>query len=430
MSTTTPTTTGSAGAPGTGDFRRLWAGQSLSLLGDQFMVLALPLLAVTVLGASASKAALLPFAFYLPFLVLGLPAGALADRFSRRATMLACDAVQGAIFLVIAVLAALRALPFPLLLGLVGVSGVANVFFQVAYTSYLPTLFGDARDLHRGNARLFFSESVSRTLGPMIAGPLIGAIGVVGAVAANVMSFVASVVAVASIRTREPAAPARLPLRGGILRDVWEGLRFVFRHPELEPVISCGVVYVLFLSMVEASLVLYAREILGLGTAGIGLVIGAAAAGFPVGNALSGKLGEACGVPRTLVAGALLSVCGLVLVPVAGSAGSVAGVVVASMVHGVGEGAFGPCALTHRQTTAPAALLARVNSVQRFFIWGANPMGSLLASAAIATAGLGAAVWIGCLGTALCLPLLIRRGIRVALLAGSTPLLPEPATRD
>jgi hypothetical protein len=59
------------------DFRLLWTGQSLSLLGDQFMVVALPLLAVTTLGVSAAQAALLPFALKLPFLVLGLPAGAI-----------------------------------------------------------------------------------------------------------------------------------------------------------------------------------------------------------------------------------------------------------------------------------------------------------------------------------------------------------------
>jgi len=408
------------------DFAWLWAGQSLSLLGDQLMVLALPLLAVTVLGASAAQAALLPFAFYVPFLALGLPAGAIVDRFSRRATMVVCDAVQALAFLAAAGLAAVHALPFPALLAVVAVSGAATVFFQVAYTSYLPALLTDPRELHRGNARLFLSESLARTVGPALAGPVISMLGAVWAIAANAASFVASVLAVLAIRRAEGAPEPQSRAPGWVVRDVVEGLRFVVAHPEIEPVISCGVVYVVFLTMMEASFVLYARDALGLGTIGIGVVMGAAASGFPIGNLVSDRLVERLGVPRTLVAGAVTSVAGLVLVPVLGSVGGAAGLVVASVVHGVGEGTFGPCALTHRQTQAPPALLGRVNAVQRFFMWGATPVGSVLASVAIAAAGLKAAVWIGCLGTALCLPLLVRRGVRVALVpAGAAP--PRPA---
>src|SRR6266498_3027236 len=146
------------------DFGMLWAGQSLSLLGDQFMDIGLPLLAVTVLGVSAARAALLPFALFLPFLLLGLPAGAILDRLRRRPVLIACDSVQLASYLTIAVLATLHLLPFWLLMVLVGVCGFATVFFQVAYSSFLPTLFCEQRSLQRGNARLFFSESVSRSV--------------------------------------------------------------------------------------------------------------------------------------------------------------------------------------------------------------------------------------------------------------------------
>jgi len=411
------------------DFAWLWAGQSLNLLGDQLMVLALPLLAVTVLKTSAAQAALLPFAFFVPFLVLGLPAGAIVDRFSRRTTMMICDATQAIAFLAIAALAAAGALPFAALLALVSVSGAATVFFQVAYTSYLPALLTDPKDLHRGNARLFLSESMSRTIGPALAGPVIAAFGVVWAIAANVGSFVVSVLAVLAIRHREPLPVHRPRASGWIHRDVAEGLRFVVAHPEIEPVISCGVVYVLFLTMVEASFVLYARDALGLGTVGIGVVMGAAASGFPIGNLASDRLIERLGIPRTLVAGALTSVAGLLLVPVFGHAGSISGLVAASVLHGVGEGAFGPCALTHRQTQSPPELLGRVNAVQRFFIWGATPLGSVLASITIAAAGLSAAVWIGCCGTALCLPLLLRRGVRLALVSAgrAADAPPRPA---
>ncbi|HVK67346.1 MAG TPA: MFS transporter [Polyangium sp.] len=397
------------------DFRVLWAGQSLNLLGDHFMVLTLPLLAVTVIGASASQAALLPFALFVPFLLFGLPAGAIVDRLPRRLTMILCDALQAAIFLTIAALAAASVLSLPWLLVLVALAGTATLFFQVAYTSYLPELFPDGRDLQRGNARLFFSESVSRTLGPVLAGPVIAILGPVVAVAANAGSFVLSVLSIAAIRHREPARAPRARKPGWMLDDIREGLRFVFGHSELEPVILCGAVYVLFLSMIEASLVLYCRHVLGLGPTGCGVVVGAAALGFPIGNVLSSRLVDRLGVASTLVASACVSVTGLVLIPVAGSTGSAVALVAASVLHGAGEGAFGPTSLTLRQTVTPPHLLGRINAVQRFLLWGTIPLGSLIASLTIELIGLRGAVWIGGLGTCLCLPVLLRRGIRDGL---------------
>jgi len=413
-----PGTAGAGNAPtARRDFALLWTGQSTSLLGDQFMVLALPLLAVTVLAASPAQAALLPFALYVPFLAFGLPAGAIVDRLARRPIMLLCDAIQCAAFLAIAALAVIGALSFPVLVLLVAVAGCATVFFQVAYTSYLPELFADPRDLHRGNARLYLSESVARAAGPAIAGALVRLSGVLWTVALNGLTFAVSAVALVAIRHREsPHVPATARTRGWLARDVREGLRFVFSHDKLEPVFLCGAVYVLFLSMVEASLVLYCRNVLGLDAIGIGIVVGAAAAGYPLGNLLSGRLVDRLGIPRTLVAGATVSVTGIVLMPVAGSAGSVVGLVAGSVVHSAGEGAFGPTSLTLRQTVTPSGLLARVNSVQRFLIWGMIPLGSLLAALTISIAGLSGAVWVGAIGTVLCLPTLIRRGIRTALL--------------
>ncbi|NUR89194.1 MAG: MFS transporter [Nonomuraea sp.] len=400
-----------------GDFRLLWAGQSLSLLGDQFMTLALPLLAVTLLGASPAQAALLPFALFVPFLPLGLPAGAIVDRLPRRTAMLVCDGVQVAAFGTILALAVTGTLTFPLLFCLVLVSGSAFVFFQVAYTSYLPALFRAEADLHRGNTRLALSESVAKAVGPMIAGPVIAVIGVAGAIAANALSFVAGIVAVAFIRHREPPQPTTARERGWLRRDIAAGLRFAIGHPLIEPVITCGTVYVLFLSMVETSLVLYGREVLHLSTLGIGVVVGAAALGFPVGNLLSARLARSIGVSRGLVVAASVSVSGIVLMPLFGSYGgpyAAVGLVAGSILHGIGDGAFGPSSATQRHTETPPELLGRVASVQRFLIWGAMALGSLLASLTTALAGLEGAVWVGGLGTVLCLPALYRRGIAKA----------------
>jgi MFS family permease len=393
------------------DFRLLWTGQSLSLLGDYFAVLALPLLALEVVGASAAQAALLPFALFVPYLVLGLPAGAVVDRLPRRSTMLVCEAVQTATFGAIAVLALLGALTFPLLLALAAVSGCALVFFQVAYTSYLPELLTTEDELGVGNARLFLSESVSRTLGPIIAGPVIAALGAVAAVCANAVSFASSFATLLAIRPGAPRIEPRRREPGWLVRDVREGMAFVFRHDRLEPVITCGVVYVCFLTMIESSLILYCRNVLALDSTRIGLIVGMAGAGFPVGNLLSSRLAPRFGVAWTLAVSAAVAVCGHVLTPIAGALGSVPALIIAGVIHGVGEGVFGPTALTLRQTATPEALLGRVNAVQRFLVWGSGPLGSVFAMVCIRGWGLSTSLWIGGLGTMLCLPMLLRRGV-------------------
>ncbi|WP_052681802.1 MFS transporter [Saccharothrix sp. ST-888] len=406
------------------DFGLLWAGQSVSLFGDQFMTLALPLLAVTALGASPAQAALLKFALFLPFLLLGLQAGAIVDRLPRLATMIGANALQLVAFGAIWLLAALHSLSFVTLLILITLSGCAVVFFQVAYTSYLPNLYRHPKDLHRGNARLALSESTSQALGPMAAGPVIALLGVVLGIAADTVGFAVSVLTLLLIKHREPPRERTVRERGWMRKSVGEGLRFVIRHPVLQPIMTCGATYTFFLTMVMTSLVLYCRNELGLSPQWIGVVVGAAAAGYPIGNVISAKLGERIGYEKALAVSAAISVAGIVSMPALGSIGGVAGVcglIFGSIFHCVGEGSYSPTSLTLRQLIAPPEMLARVGSVQRFLIWGMISLGSLAASIATALVGLTGAMWIGALGTVLCLPALLRKGMRTAVFSTVVP---------
>lgn len=397
------------------DFGLLWTGQSASLLGDQFMMVALPLMAVTTVGVSAAHAALLPFVFKLPFLVLGLPAGAILDRVRRRPVLIASEFAQMLTFLLIAVLAAFDVLPFWLLMVMVTVSGCVTVFFQVAYTSYLPSFLKEPRALQRANARLQLSESVSRSVGPAMVGPLISVTGPVGAMFANSGSFLFSAGMLLGIRHREDK-PAPEPRQKGWLRkEVKEGVRFVAQHPLLEPILLCGATYVLFQGMVNTILVLYCLQVLHLSFTQIGLVVGAAALGYPIGNLVCSRVAEKIGPLRTIVLGASVSATGFVLMPISGSAGFVLGLVAGSIIHGIGEGTFGPTWLTLRQLVTPGRLLGRVNSVERFLLWGVVPLGSLAASGLISVIGLSGTLWVGALGTVACLPPLLRRGVIAGL---------------
>ncbi|AHG20830.1 permease [Chania multitudinisentens RB-25] len=410
------------------DFNLLWFGQSLSLVGNQFLVIGLPLLAVLVVGASPAQAVLLPFLMFTPFLLFGLPVGALVDRLPKRKTMVFADLIQMVVYTLVAILSIKGLMVFPLLMGLVFIAGIATVFFQVAYNSFLPEIYSCKSDLQKGNAKLFFSESIARTLGPMVAGPIIAIFAPPMAILLNGISFFISALTLGVIRSnKKNISPSTVHVRPSLMTEIKIGLKFVMSHPKIEPVFSCGAIYVFFLTIIETSLVLYCKDVLLLSPVGIGFVIGAAAAGFPLANLLSPKLMAHFGVSHTLVIGAVTSVVGIFFIAIFGAAGSVVGLVAASVLHGFGEGVFGPTSLTLRQTETPLDLLGRVNSVQRFMIWGAIPLGSVFTSLIIKYVGLEWTLWVGGLGCILCLLPLIRRGILADLRIPYTKLRSDTA---
>src|ERR1700730_15785793 len=122
------------------DFVLLWTGQSVSELGSQVSVLAVPLVAIDVLHASAFAVGVLTSMQSLPFLLVGLPAGAWVDRLRRRPVLIAADVGRAVALGSIPAAWALSILTLGQLYLVSLLSGVLTVFFDVAYQSYLPAL--------------------------------------------------------------------------------------------------------------------------------------------------------------------------------------------------------------------------------------------------------------------------------------------------
>ena len=167
---------------------------------------------------------------------------------------------------------------------LIFIGGITFVFFSVAYSSILPQLYSKEKDLHKGNSRLYLSQSTSQFLGPIIAGPLISFFGVIITVFINAFSFLVSVFCLSSIKLENEEKSKIKKEKGWLLKEMKEGLVFVIKHPQIEPVISCGLVYIFGLSIIESVLVLYCHDVLKLSTIMIGIVIGSSAIGLPLGN--------------------------------------------------------------------------------------------------------------------------------------------------
>src|SRR3954469_15203149 len=205
------------------DFRLLWAGQTISRVGTEVSVLALPLIAIQILHASTFEVGSLTAVETLPFLLVGLPAGAWVDRMRRRRVLIVADIGRLVMLGSIPIASAFTSITLAQLYVVAFGTGVLTVFFDVAYQSYLPELV-EREQLVEGNAKLAASESTAHVVGPGIGGALISWVGASTAVVADAVSYAVSFACVVAIRT-----PAEVPQRGenptSLMTDIREGLR-------------------------------------------------------------------------------------------------------------------------------------------------------------------------------------------------------------
>ncbi|BCY14087.1 MFS transporter [Actinoplanes sp. L3-i22] len=184
------------------DFRKLWGGLTVSKLGSAVASVVTPLLAVQVLNADALTVSLLTAAAWLPWLLIGLPAGAWVDRVAKRPVLLACDAASALLVASVPLTAWLGHLTVTHLLLVALLTGVAAVFFEIAYTGYLPAMF-EADQLIQANALANGSGSAAQIAGPALGGALAAAAGAATGLAIDAASFAASFVGLSLIRRPE-----------------------------------------------------------------------------------------------------------------------------------------------------------------------------------------------------------------------------------
>src|ERR671935_1287012 len=151
------------------DFAKLWSAETVSQFGTQFTQLALPLVAIDVLHVSAFKVAALTTVEFAPFLLISLPAGVWVDRLRRRPILVAGDLGRAALLGSIPIAYGFDVLTIWQLYGVGFLVGIATVFFDVAYQSYLPSLV-DRRQLVEGNSKMEISRAGAALGGPGAAG--------------------------------------------------------------------------------------------------------------------------------------------------------------------------------------------------------------------------------------------------------------------
>jgi MFS family permease len=388
---------------------KLLTASGLSGLGDGVSLVAYPWLAAT-LTRNPVVIAIFPFAVQLPWLLASLPAGAIVDRLDRRAVMVTMDSARMVVTAVVGVTVLTGTASVPLLLALALLTGTANVLFENASQTILPSIV--AREhLQRANGTFWTVQwLVNQFLGPALGGVLIAASLAVPFLF-DAGSFAASAALVLLITgvfrpgrrgvgTDAPAASGSAR-RSSLHGEIGQGLRWLWRHRLLRTLTLMAAGSNGAFSMIIAIQVFFAQEVLHLDARRFGLLLSGIAVGGLLGSHfapdIAGRVGSGTVLRMAMAVGAgCMAVSGLTSNPVLfGVMGALDAFV---MMH------WNVVAVSLRQAVIPDRLLGRVNGAYRFFSWGANvvglPLGGLLVLAASHVVGRHTALRLPYLATA------------------------------
>jgi MFS family permease len=401
-----------AGLWGHRDFTLLWAGQTISQFGSQISTVAVPLIAVITLHASAAQMGLLGALGRAPFL-LYLVAGVWVDRARRRPVLIGTDLARGLVLLAVPAAALAGALRIEVLYAVVFLVMTLQVWFDIAYMAYLPSILERER-LIDGNVRLESSRSAAQVAGPGLGGLLVQALSAPLAVVADAASFVASALFLSGIRTPERPPTAAAGARRSLRAEIVEGLRFVLGHRLLRPLAVAVGVGNLFWAMQLAVYVLFLNRGLGVPPALLGLILGAAGPGALAGSLLAGRLLRRLGLGTTVIGGLTLFGLGAALVPLAPRALPVAVplLMLAALAMALAFQVTSINVLSLRQAVTPARLQGRVNATFRFVGLGSSPLGALVGGALGGPLGLRPTLAVAALGLLAAPPLVALSPVR------------------
>ena len=389
------------------DFRNLWAAETISVFGTQISQLALPLVAVITLEASAFQVALLGVIQFAPFILISLPAGVWVDRMRRKPILVTADVGRALLLASIPVAYWLDALTIWQLYVVGFFVGILTVFFDVSYQSYLPSLV--KRDaLVEGNSKLEISRSAAQLSGPGLAGLFVEAFKAPGAVLLDAISFFLSAVFLFRIKAEE-SAPTKAERQAGpgMKEEVKEGLRWVFGNRYLRWIAASTATFNFFGNIVFAVYLVFAVRELELRPGLIGVVFAVSNIGYLVGALLANRLSRRFGVGPTIIIGASGSIS-LILLAAAPTSNPIPFLIAAQAISGMGIPIYNITQVSFRQAITPERLQGRMNSVMRFIVWGVMPLGALLGGALASWFGLRTAIWVGAIGMSLAvLPVLL-----------------------
>jgi predicted MFS family arabinose efflux permease len=352
-------------------FNRLAWSNLAAQSAEQVALAAAPMVAVIAFGAGAGQTGLLQTAQTLPYLLLAIPAGVLADRMSRRKLMACAEALRAVSLALILVCAQAGVLSIGLLalLGFIGACG--TVAYSVVAPALVPALV-PAHLLSAANARIELARTVAFACGPALAGALVGWTGAGPAFAFATALSVCAAFMLSGLD--EPARPAARPRNA--LREVREGAAFVLTHPLLAPLFATQVIFNAAFFMLQAMYVPYAINSLGFSAGTVGATLAALGVGMVSGALLATRMAKRVAFGTLVAVGPVCgfaSACAMLLTLWMPSAWLAS---LSFFLIGAGPAIWVISTGTLRQSVTPAALLGRVSALFTL-AQGSRPIGAL-----------------------------------------------------
>jgi predicted MFS family arabinose efflux permease len=354
-------------------FHRLAWSNLAAQSAEQVALAAIPILAVLSLGAGAGETGFLAAIQSLPFLLLSLPAGLLADRVRRAGLMAGAEAVRALALLAVPVAMAWGGVTIPLLAAVGFVAATGTVVYSVAAPSLVPSLVV-REGLARANGRLELARSLAFAGGPALAGALVAW---AGATPAFVLAIALSTLAAAML-ARIPE-PARAPLpRRAVLHDLAEGASFAWGHGLLRPILLTAVAWNMSWFVLQAAYVPYAMQVLGMTAEGVGVSLAMFGAGMVTGAMLAAKIARVVAFGLSIALGPLVSVAAALAMALSIRFPTPVLPCVAFFLFGFGPILWTIGSTTLRQAITPAHMLGRVSALVMMATAGARPLGAAL----------------------------------------------------
>ena len=367
------------------------------MLGDQITGIALPLVGVITLDASPVQMGVLTALVWAPNLVLGLHAGALADRWGRRRrVMMAADVGRALLLASVPAAAAFGALSMAQLYAVAFAVGSLSVFFNVS-DSTLFICIVEREDYLAANSLVYGSRAATFMAGPSLGGLLIQALSAPAALLADALSFVMSAGFLSRIA---PVEPEPQPSEPGHLTA---GVRFIRRTPILLYELASVATVNFFNLAFFALFLLYAVRTLHVHAGTLGIVLGFGAIGGMLGAVVTRRLTDRIGIGPSYVVGLVLFPAPLILVPLAGGSHTLvlALLFLAEFGSGMGVMILDITAGSINSALIPSHLRARVQGAWTIVNYGVRPLGSLAAGLAASVFGIHATLWVATVGGAL-----------------------------
>lgn len=361
------------------DFFNLWSAETIASLGHQLGVVAIPLIAALTLSSSPLEMGILAAAGHLPRLAVGFFAGAWVDRMRRKPIMIAMNLGRALTYAAIPVAAMLEILSIPLLLVVALIAGVQAVFFDAAWSAFIPHLV-KRRELPDANGKLMASMSLAQVTGPALAGTLIAWLTGPMVMGITASTFAGAGWMLARIRKREERPGHSGDEHPDILQEIREGFHELWRSRIVRPLTTSMIVLNFGGFMFLAVYVLYMTDDLGLGEQGVGLVFASGGVGALAGSAIAAPLAKRIGVGRSVLWSALAFGLANFFVPAAimVPAYALPLVVASETMSWMALQVFNVNRFSLRQALTPDHLMGRVTSSTITLVGAAQLAGSLL----------------------------------------------------